>query len=80
MRLLILQASDGANALPKEIKLVRDKVKLEDQSAKKQILEFNNSDNPYRIGVISIPAFYVDYEAEQKGDKILKAQRAMSVN
>ena len=45
VRLLILQASEGANALPKEIKLVRDKVKLEDQSAKKQILEFNNNDN-----------------------------------
>ncbi|MCK7520765.1 MAG: hypothetical protein MZV64_25220 [Ignavibacteriales bacterium] len=38
VRLLILQASDdGAYALPKEIKLVRDKVKLEDQSAKKQV-------------------------------------------
>jgi len=73
VRLLILQASEGANAIPKEIKLVRDKVKLEDQSAKKQILEFNNSDNPYRIGVISIPAFYVDYEAEQKGDKDFKS-------
>lgn len=73
VRLLILQASDGANAVPKEIKLVRDKVKLEDQSAKKQILEFKNENNPYKIGVISIPAFYVDYEAAQKGDKDFKS-------
>jgi carboxyl-terminal processing protease len=73
VRLLILQASDGANALPKEIKLVRDKVKLEDQSAKKQILEFNNGDKPYRIGVITIPAFYYDYEAEQKGERDFKS-------
>ncbi len=73
VRLLILQASDGANALPKEIKLVRDKVKLEDQSAKKQILEFNNGDIPYRIGVIAIPAFYYDYEAEQKGERNFKS-------
>ena len=73
VRLLILQASDGANALPKEIKLVRDKVKLEDQSAKKQILEFNNNEIPYRVGVISIPAFYYDYEAEQKGDRNFKS-------
>lgn len=73
VRLLILQASDGANALPKEIKLVRDKVKLEDQSAKKQILELNNDNVPYRIGVISVPAFYADYEAEQKGDRDFKS-------
>jgi carboxyl-terminal processing protease len=73
VRLLILQASDGANALPNEIKLVRDKVKLEDQSAKRQILELNNNNVPYKIGVISVPAFYVDYEAEQKGDPNFKS-------
>ena len=73
VRLLILQASEGANALPKEIRLVRDKVKLEDQSAKKQILELINNNVPYRVGVISVPAFYVDYEAEQKGDKDFKS-------
>ncbi len=73
VRLLILQASDGVNANPKEIRLIRDKVKLEDQSAKKQILEFNNNNVPYKIGVISIPAFYVDFEAEQKGDRNFKS-------
>jgi carboxyl-terminal processing protease len=73
VRLLILQASEGVNAHPKEITLVRDKVKLEDQSAKMQILEFNNNETPFRIGVISIPAFYVDYEAEQKGDRNFKS-------
>ena len=73
VRLMILQASDGVNAIPKEIRLVRDKVKLEDQSAKQQILEFYNNDAPYRIGVISIPAFYADYEAARKGDKDFKS-------
>jgi carboxyl-terminal processing protease len=73
VRLMILQASDGVNAIPKEIRLVRDKVKLEDQSAKQQILEFYNNDIPYRIGVISIPAFYADYEAARKGDKDFKS-------
>lgn len=73
VRLLILQASEGVNAHPKEITLVRDKVKLEDQSAKKQILELNNNEILFRIGVVSIPAFYVDYEAEQKGDRNFKS-------
>lgn len=73
VRLLILLASEGANAVPREIKLVRDKVKLEDQSAKKQILEFNNENNLYRIGVISIPAFYFDYEAAQRGERDYKS-------
>lgn len=73
VRLLILEANEGVNAQPKEITLIRDKVKLEDQSAKKQILELNNNNIPYRVGVISIPAFYVDYEAEQKGDLNFKS-------
>ncbi len=73
VRLLILQASEGASAVPQEITIVRDKVKLEDQSAKKQMIEFNNNGIPYRIGIISIPAFYVDYEAEQKGDRDFKS-------
>jgi len=73
VRLLILQASEGANAIPKEIRLVRDKVKLEDLSAKKQVLELLNDNVPYKIGVISLPAFYVDYEAEQKGDRDFKS-------
>ncbi len=69
VRLLILPADAGINAIPKELELVRDKVKLEEQAAKKEILDFKEGNVNYRIGVIEIPTFYSDFEAQQKGDK-----------
>ncbi len=73
VRLQILEAEDGANALPKEIKIVRDKVKLEEQSAKSDIINIKNNDQNYKLGVITIPKFYVDFDAEQKGVKDFKS-------
>lgn len=73
VRLSILSASDGVNALAKEIVLVREKVKLEEQAAKKSILELVKDGKPFRIGVITIPKFYSDFEAQQRGDKNFKS-------
>ncbi len=73
VRLQILEAEDGANALPKEIKIVRDKVKLEEQSAKSDIIDIKNNNKNYKLGVINIPKFYVDFDAEQKGVKDYKS-------
>lgn len=41
VRLTLLKKKDGANAIPVEIKLVREKIKIEEQSAKKKIIEIN---------------------------------------
>ena len=68
VRLQIIAADEGPNAVPKEIKIVRDEVKLEEQAAKKDVLEILNDKVPYKIGVISIPTFYSDYDAQQRGD------------
>lgn len=73
VRLSILSASDGVNALPKELTLVREKVKLEEQAAKKSMLELLKDGKPYRIGVITIPKFYSDFEAQQRGEKDYKS-------
>ncbi len=72
VRLQILPASDGVNAAPKEIKIVRDRIKLEEQSAKKEIINIEDDNVSYKLGVISIPAFYLDYEGQQKGLKDFK--------
>ena len=69
VRLQILKAKDGVTAKPEEITLVRDKVKLEDQAAKKEIIEVTNNGIAYQIGVINIPKFYTDFEGLQSGDK-----------
>ncbi|MCW8803638.1 MAG: carboxy terminal-processing peptidase, partial [Ignavibacteriaceae bacterium] len=68
VRLQLLKARDGVTAKPEEITLVRDKVKLEDQAAQKKIVDVNNNGLAYRIGVITIPKFYTDFEGTRNGD------------
>lgn len=68
VRLQILPAIEGVNALPTEISLVRDKIKLEEQAAKKEIIKVNKDNKAYNIGVITIPTFYMDFEEAQKGN------------
>lgn len=67
VRLLILKASDGPNAIPTEIKIVRDEVKLEEQAAKSEIMNIQHEGYNFKIGVIKLPSFYTDFEAQQKG-------------
>lgn len=67
-------ASKGQDvASPKIIELVREKIILQDQSAKKEIKEIKQNGKTYKIGVIDIPAFYMDFKAYQSGDKNYKS-------
>ncbi len=67
VRLQILKASDGPNATPTEIKLVRDEVKLEEQAAKSEIINIQHEGYNFKLGIIKLPSFYTDFEAQQKG-------------
>lgn len=67
VRLQILKASDGVNATPTEIKIVRDEVKLEEQAAKSEILNIKENDLNFRLGVIKLPSFYTDFEGQRNG-------------
>lgn len=69
VRLQIIPASEGANSLPKEISIVRDKVHLEDQVAKKEVINIMHENKPYKIGIIDVPQFYLDFEGAQKKEK-----------
>jgi carboxyl-terminal processing protease len=73
VRLQILPANGGLKAIPVELKLIRDKVKLEDQAAKSEVIEVTNDEIPYRIGIITIPKFYTDLEGFRNGDKESKS-------
>ena len=55
------------------IEILRDKVKLEERSAQKRILEFAVQNETFKIGVIEIPAFYMDFEAYQQRDPEYKS-------
>ncbi len=52
----------------KTITIVRNEVKLEEQSAQKKMIELIDGDRLVKIGVINIPAFYLDFEALRRGD------------
>jgi len=73
VRLQVIPAKSSTNTKPLEIKLVRDKITLEEQSVKKDILDIQNNKSNYKIGVISVPAFYADFDALQKGVKDYKS-------
>ena len=49
------------------IEITRDTVDLEDQAAQGEIIEVERDGDTQRIGVITIPAFYVDFDAWQAG-------------
>ncbi|MGO4622216.1 carboxy terminal-processing peptidase [Ensifer sp. 2YAB10] len=69
VRLDILPADAGADATHRVVTLVRDKISLEKQAAQKTVLNVKVGGATRKIGVITLPAFYEDFEARRKGDK-----------
>ncbi|MDS4042706.1 MAG: carboxy terminal-processing peptidase [Candidatus Competibacter sp.] len=68
VRLKVLPGKAGATAAEKTVRLVRDTIKLEKQAAKSEIKTFKGSDGrELRIGVITVPAFYSDFDAARRG-------------
>ena len=49
------------------VRIVRNTVKLEDQAAQKKLLTLNRGGRDYRVGIVEIPTFYVDFNAVQEG-------------
>lgn len=68
----VIPAASGTDGEHKYIQLVRKKVSLDNQAANKSIIEIKDG-KPRRIGVISLPGFYQDFEARQKGNKDFKS-------
>ncbi len=73
VRLQIIPAANDITAEPKVIELVRDKILLNDISAKENVLDIINNKLSYKIGVLSIPAFYIDFDAARKGNPNYKS-------
>ena len=64
---LSITPADSKEGESKNITIVRNKIKLEEQAAKAKTITLGD-DNPRLIGVIEIPTFYADFAAQQKGD------------
>jgi carboxyl-terminal processing protease len=69
VRLQILPKDAGVEGKTKIVSLERDKIKLEEQAAKKKVIEGLEGMSDSKIGVIEVPAFYRDFRAEVNGEK-----------
>jgi carboxyl-terminal processing protease len=67
VRLQVLPGGAAPGSPSEELSLVRNKVKLEAQAARKSIVEVERGELRQRIGVITVPSFYQDYNARASG-------------
>ena len=68
VRLQLLRAGEPLGSTTETISIVRDKINLEDQSAKSDTLQIMHQGKKLVFGIINIPVFYSDYEAMRNGD------------
>ena len=67
--LTVIPADDTTGTRTKTIDLIRAEVKLEAQAAKGAVREITETNGvPYRIGVLTLPEFYADFEGSRKGN------------
>lgn len=69
VRLSILPAGAAPGSEEKLVKLVRSEIKLEEQAAQSRVIDVDNAGEPMKMGVIEVPAFYLDYRAKMMGEK-----------
>jgi carboxyl-terminal processing protease len=73
VRLDVIPADAGQDGKHITVALVRQKISMEEQSAKKQIITVKDGGVTRRIGIIQLPTFYQDFDARRKGDKDYKS-------
>ncbi len=74
VRLEVIPASNAPNdQTSKVVPITREAVKLEDQAVKKSVLNLKQDGKDYKLGVIEIPAFYLDFKAFRAGDPDYKS-------
>lgn len=73
VRLEIVPADQGQDGKHEIITLVRQKVAIEEQAAKKKVIDITDGGVSRKIGVIELPMFYSDFGARSEGDKNFKS-------
>lgn len=68
VRLDVIPAAGRADEV-RRLVITRNEVRLEEQAAQSKIIEINDLEgSPRKIGVIDVPAFYLDFDAYRRGD------------
>lgn len=73
VRLKMIDAKASPTDPHKIVRIVRDKIKLEEQAAKGSIELIKRGKSTYKAGVIKVPSFYYDYEGARRGEKDFKS-------
>ncbi len=73
VRLEMLPKGTSVSAKPKIVEMVREKIILKDESAKKEIKTYINNGKTIKIGIISVPAFYIDFNDYKSGNPNYKS-------
>jgi carboxyl-terminal processing protease len=69
VRLDVLPAENGPDASSKTVVLVRKTITVQDSAAKAKVYSVSTGTGKRLVGVITLPSFYEDAEALQKGNK-----------
>lgn len=69
VRLQILPAGAAPGSPQNVLAITRDKIKLEEQAAKSELLDVELDGQNYRVGVIEVPSFYQDFAARSRGEE-----------
>lgn len=68
VKLEVLSKDAAGNEVAKIVRIVREEVKLADRAAQKAVFEVTDGETLYKIGVIDLPAFYIDFDAYNRRD------------
>lgn len=69
VRLQLLPAGAAPGTPEKVIQLVRNKIKLENRAAKKEVRVITRDGKQLQVGIITVPGFYQDIDANRSGDR-----------
>jgi carboxyl-terminal processing protease len=65
---LMLKAKDApVNSEPREVRIERDKIKLEEAVVSAQVIDLEENGKKYKLGLIDIPMFYRDFDGARNG-------------
>ncbi len=73
VRLNVIPANAVNESSATIVNITRDTVRLEDQSARAETIEVPHNGRDYKVGIIHLPTFYLDFEAASRGEEDFKS-------
>ena len=71
--LLLSRATKSITDVPDTVRLIRDKINLDDEASTGEIIPIAENGTIFKLGVISIPKFYRDFKGASTGEEDFKS-------